>query len=69
MNLKSEELYGKCQRCGATDKYKTQGGEDSLRLTVVDEICPECGGKGIKLTETGEIFKEFIKALKDRGFF
>ena len=69
MNLKSEELYGKCQTCGATGKYKTQGGEDSLRRTVLDGNCPDCGGKGINLTETGEIFKEFIKALKDRGFF
>lgn len=67
MNLKLEDLFAKCQMCGGTGKYRSQEDGGSLHITL-DGDCNDCGGKGIKLTETGTVLKEFIKTLKDKHF-
>ena len=69
MNLTLKDLVVDCQRCGTTGEYKPQGVEGGLLVTKFDEKCPDCDGKGIKLTEIGAVFEEFIQVLKKKGFF
>lgn len=66
MDLKTEDLVTKCQKCNGTGWFKeTFGGSGFSRTN--EGTCMECGGMGGFLTEAGLAVTEVVKLLKRRG--
>lgn len=69
MDIKIEDLYLKCDKCGGTGTYtETSGappGGFGVRYTTTGS-CDACGGRGGRLTEAGFVLNEFFQILKRR---
>lgn len=64
MNLESKDLYTTCQKCEGTGKYNPpREFSEGLSIDYSTRKCDDCDGKGINLTPTGLIIKDFIKRI------
>jgi DnaJ-class molecular chaperone len=69
MDLKVEDLFVKCTKCNGTGWYKeVSGARGGFGGTRTNEgTCPDCGGAGGRLTESGEAIAEVMRFMKRRG--
>ena len=67
MDLTIEDLFIKCAKCDGVGRYKgtSPNTPGSIGMSYITEgICPNCGGKGGKLTEKGEVLADFMEILR-----
>jgi len=68
MNVKLEDLYIQCDKCGGTGHYSESflpsQGTYGRRLVGSTGPCEKCSGAGGHLTEDGKVLKQFMSILR-----
>jgi DnaJ-class molecular chaperone len=76
MDLKIDDLIHECSNCSGSGNRPVEPKERSghgFGRNTIDfpnsrlNICPTCNGRKWELTESGEVFREFIQKLRDGG--
>lgn len=73
MNLQLSDLLISCEKCNGKGEIpfipsKTKEQFGSHLTWKSPEVCSNCRGKGVILTQTGKVFIEFIKLTKGKFF-
>jgi len=70
MELNADDLkVARCEKCGGLgDITRTEesesGGFGRHTRSYSNQTCPECKGRGLILTPTGEALLEFLKSVR-----
>jgi DnaJ-class molecular chaperone len=61
--IKLEDLWKHCEKCRRSGHIVERNASFGCTSTT-EEICPECGGFGGTLTDSGSAILEFLAAMK-----
>ena len=64
--IKIEDLWQHCEKCGGTGRIVERSGSFGITETI-EQNCPECGGRGGKITSSGDSVVKFIGQMKRLG--
>lgn len=68
--MKLEEMFLRCDRCqgkGRVVETPPRTNTYGTNCVMSEGPCPDCGGQGGRITETGQAIAEFLSILKQRG--
>ena len=66
MDVRLEELFIKCEKCGGTGHFVDRSGPtgQTHRGWTQEGPCLKCGGRGGELTAAGAVFRDFVRLLE-----
>jgi Zn finger protein HypA/HybF involved in hydrogenase expression len=62
LDVKESDLWSECEKCEGLGMIAERHGP-----AVMEKHCPECHGKRIKVTPSGQALLSFISVLRGRG--
>lgn len=64
--IRIEDLWSHCAKCNGTGRIVERSGGFGVS-SVMEQNCPDCRGKGGKITDSGNAVLKFLKEMKRSG--